>query len=272
MFSPPSRGGKVTAFPPLCLCPRPDPHFMSTTLVTLTQYVTAHMYDDLAANSLLPEPIKAKLPSSEVCRTAYRVGQLFAAPVFSLQVLMKGLRCLLTTVVAVSWQVNVGFLCVQYGILAVACLILVLCTYALLHRPLCSPHRPPPPPLRASSLHPVLACLAFCSMLVMLVCKEVVATTAVRVAQATGHSPMYQFTDNNLDMISLTTLITIGTSDYTRVQASCDFELAEVSSCGRCGGVWAVQARLRAHQGLRRCGPAARHQVSEEGTSSPCLS
>jgi hypothetical protein len=51
-----------------------DPHFESTTLVTLTKYVHPSMYDDLAEKVTLPAQLKADLPSSSVCQIAYRVS------------------------------------------------------------------------------------------------------------------------------------------------------------------------------------------------------
>lgn len=145
---------------------------------------------------------------------------------------------LIPAYLSVSFQVNLAFLCVQYGILAVAVLLLLVCTYAYV----CSaPTLPRRRPLKHAWLHPLFALLTFGANLTMLVSKEIVADTAVKVgdtktsyqswptevcdlsakllilasatlqiARSTGHPTVYQFLDNNLDMVAITTLLAIG--------------------------------------------------------------
>ncbi len=157
-----------------------DPHFMSTTLFTLTKYIHAGMYDDLSANTHLPPELKDKIPSSEVCQTAYRV--------------------------------NLAFLAVQWGVLSLAILVSLICAFALYHRP-----RRGRPRVRIHGRGWLVffACSAFVGMLTMLVSKEKVADLAIQVAKNDAHDTSYPFSDNNLDLVSFTTLLAIGTALYS---------------------------------------------------------
>jgi hypothetical protein len=85
----------------------------------------------------------------------------------------------------VYFQVNLAFLCVQYGILAVAVLLLVVCTYAYVCT---APALPRRRPLKHAWLHPLFALLTFGANLTMLVSKEIVADTAVKVGTQTQAS------------------------------------------------------------------------------------
>lgn len=138
------------------------------------------MYDNLAENSVLPDPILSKIPSSEVCKKAYHVRpphQRLCSPF--LPSLRPPHPCVpLCASLPVYFQVNLAFLCVQYGILAVAVLLLVVCTYAYVCT---APALPRRRPLKHAWLHPFFALLTFGANLTMLVSKEIVADTAVKV-------------------------------------------------------------------------------------------
>ncbi|KAM3570558.1 hypothetical protein VYU27_007368 [Nannochloropsis oceanica] len=169
-----------------------DPHFMSTTLLTLSKYIHPGMYDNLAASTHLPAELKDKIPSSEVCKTAY--------------------------------QVNLAFLSIQYGVLSLSILLSILCLYALLSRPRRGGARVR---MRGREGLVFFGVTAFAGMVTMLISKEKVAELAIQVAAEDAHDTSFPFLDNNLDLVSLTTLLAIGTSFY----AVCKPSLLSLSIC-----------------------------------------
>lgn len=148
-----------------------DPNYMSTTLVTLSKYIQPNMYvvvdligrstrvrpyrpptispplndryDDLAANTHLPKELKDKIPDSEVCRTAYHVRPCDPCELIHQRLTWKHPRHHTYHLplshyhihTQKSVQVNLAFLAVQYGVLALALLISFMCGYAWWNRP-----------------------------------------------------------------------------------------------------------------------------------------